>query len=156
MDFNRINGTDVRIIRIFNTYGPFMRAHDGRAIPEFITNALHNNELCINGSGEQTRSFMYIDDLISAIQSYLSMPNAGIGPINIGNPNEEHSIAELAKLIITLTGSKSSVVNHDSLADDPKKRRPNIKKARNLLKWEPTIGLQQGLLKTIEYFRNND
>ncbi len=154
LDYHRKKGTDVRIIRIFNTYGPYMSAHDGRVIPEFINNALNGSNLEINGLGTQTRSFMYVEDLIKAILKYISLPVPVTGPINIGNPNEEHTIKELANIIIRLVGSKSAITFRDALEDDPKKRRPDIQKAVNFLKWGPTVDLETGLLKTIEYFKS--
>lgn len=155
MDYQRMRGTKVNIIRIFNTYGPNMASEDGRAIPEFICRALLNEDLLIFGSGNQTRSFMYIDDLVEAIIKLIESEKVFESPINLGNPAEEHTIEELAKSIISLTRSFSKITYCDKLADDPRKRRPSITKANNMLNWSPRTSLHEGLLKTINYFQTN-
>lgn len=155
MDYLRTKGTKVNIIRIFNTYGPGMASGDGRAVPEFICRSLRNEDLFIYGSGNQTRSFMYIDDLVDAIVKLLESDRVFVVPINIGNPTEEHTIEELAKSIISLTQSDSKIKHSERLADDPHRRRPSITNAKEMLKWIPITSLQEGLLKTIDYFRTN-
>lgn len=156
-DYSRIYGTKVRIIRIFNTYGPKMAREDGRAIPEFIHKALNNEDIIRFGTGEQTRSFMYITDLINALLILYDKDNIFLGPflgpLNIGNPNEEYSISELAAIIKGLTSSKSMIVNKDKMLDDPRKRRPSIGLAIESLNWKPTVSLESGLIKTIKFFR---
>lgn len=154
-DYRRTKGTRITIIRIFNTYGPKMACEDGRAIPEFICRALRNEDLIIFGSGNQTRSFMYIGDLIDAIIELLESDKDIEVPLNVGNPLEEHTIEELAKFIIHLTQSSSRIKYSDKLADDPRRRRPSITNAKELLNWSPKTSLHEGLLKTIDYFRTN-
>lgn len=154
-DYRRTKGTRVAIIRIFNTYGPKMACEDGRAIPEFICKALRNEDLIIFGSGNQTRSFMYIDDLIDAIIELLESDKDIEVPLNVGNPLEEHTIEELAKFIIGLTQSSSRIKYSDKLSDDPQRRRPSITNVKEMLNWSPKTSLHEGLLKTIEYFRTN-
>lgn len=148
--YHRSHGIDTRIVRIFNTYGPRMRDHDGRAIPNFIDQALKNNPLTVYGDGLQTRSFCYITDLIAGI--YKLMLSGLNEPVNIGNPNEMQLI-ELAKKVIGITGSKSKIVYKPLPIDDPKVRRPDIGKAILSLGWEPQVVLEQGLGKTIDWFR---
>ncbi len=150
MAYRNAHGLDTRIVRIFNTYGERMREHDGRAIPNFIDQALRGRPLTIFGTGSQTRSFCYISDLIDGIYKLL-ISNIHT-PVNIGNP-KEMSVLDLARLIIKLTGSKSKVVFKGLPADDPKVRRPDITLARSRLKWGPKVSLEEGLIKTIEYFR---
>lgn len=152
-DFTRINDLDVKIIRIFNTYGPFMAHRDGRAIPEFINCALRNEDIVIYGNGNQTRSFQYIDDLLDAIIRLMQCQEKITSPINIGNPYEEYSINDLANIILELTDSKSKIIYHEELLDDPRKRRPNISKAISFLAWEPKVDIIKGLLETINYFQ---
>lgn len=147
---------DVRIIRIFNTYGPKMNSADGRAIPEFINKALKSESIEIYGSGDQTRSFMFIDDLIKAVKQLIKSDVRFDTPINIGNPYEEHTINELAGIIKTLTHSDVPVVHLSGLEDDPRKRKPSILKAERVISWKPTVSLKDGLCKTIQYFRQND
>src|SRR2546422_68602 len=148
--YHRYHGVNTKIVRIFNTYGPRMRVKDGRAVPAFMSQALRNDDVTIFGDGSQTRSFTYITDLVDGIiKLMLSSEN---DPINIGNPREM-TIAEIADTIIRMTGSKSPVVYRPLPTDDPKQRRPDITRARTLLQWEPTVALEQGLVKTIEYFR---
>ena len=148
--YHRYHGVDTKIVRIFNTYGPRMRIRDGRVVPAFISQALAGEDLTIFGDGRQTRSFCYISDLVDGIiRLMLSDQN---DPINIGNPHEM-SIEEFGRVIIRMTGSKSSIVYRPLPEDDPKVRQPDITKARTLLGWEPKVALEQGLERTIEYFR---
>ncbi|MFH2145122.1 MAG: UDP-glucuronic acid decarboxylase family protein [Candidatus Omnitrophota bacterium] len=148
--YHRVHKVDTKIVRIFNTYGPLMRKNDGRAIPNFISQALADKPLTIYGGGEQTRSFCYIDDLVKGI---LRLMNSKINiPVNLGNAKEITLIA-LAKKIIALTQSKSKVVFELLPVDDPKKRRPDISRARKLLRWQPKVELEQGLKNTIAYFK---
>ncbi|HEX5214304.1 MAG TPA: UDP-glucuronic acid decarboxylase family protein [Vicinamibacterales bacterium] len=150
MAYHRYHGLDAKIVRIFNTYGPRMRVRDGRAVPNFISQALRNEEVTIFGSGSQTRSFCYISDLVDGI---LKLAESNVNePVNIGNPHEM-SIEAMAHLIIKMTGSKSKVVFKALPTDDPKVRQPDITRARTLLGWEPKVSLDQGLTSTIEYFR---
>jgi len=150
MAYHRYHGVDTKIVRIFNTYGPRMRVNDGRAVPAFMSQALRNEDVTVFGDGTQTRSFTYITDLVDGIiKLMLSSEN---DPINIGNPREM-TIAEIADTIIRMTGSTSQVVYKPLPTDDPKQRRPDITRARTLLQWEPKVALEQGLVKTIEYFR---
>jgi dTDP-glucose 4,6-dehydratase len=150
MAYHRYHGVDTKIVRIFNTYGPRMRVNDGRAVPAFMSQALRNEDVTVFGDGTQTRSFTYITDLVDGIiRLMLSSEN---DPINIGNPREM-TIAEIADTIIRMTGSTSQVVYKPLPTDDPKQRRPDITRARTLLQWEPKVALEQGLVKTIEYFR---
>ena len=150
MAYHRKHNINTKIARIFNTYGARMRADDGRAVPTLINQALKNKPITVFGDGKQTRSFCYIADLIEGI--YKLMKSDINEPINIGNP-DEYSILELAEKIIKLTKSKSTIVFKESLPDDPKVRRPDIKKAKTLLGWEPKVKLDEGLRKTIEYFK---
>ena len=148
--YHRYHGLDTKIVRIFNTYGPRMRIHDGRAVPSFIAQALRGEDVTVFGDGDQTRSFCYIDDLVDGvIRLMLSDQN---DPVNIGNPHEM-TIEAIARTIIRMTGSQSRIVYRPLPIDDPKVRQPDITKARQLLGWEPKVPLEQGLVKTIEYFR---
>ncbi len=150
MAYHRFHKVDTKIVRIFNTYGPRMRVNDGRAVPAFMSQALRNEDVTIFGDGSQTRSFTYITDLVDGIiKLMLSDQN---DPINIGNPREM-TIKEIAETIIQMTGSKSRLVTRPLPTDDPKQRRPDITRARTLLQWEPKVQLEEGLVKTIEYFR---
>ena len=149
--WSRKFGVQTRIARIFNTYGPRMNPEDGRVIPLFIQSALANKPLILHGDGHQTRSFCYIDDQVDGLLKLLHS-NTNADPINIGNPIEM-TIRELAEKIIVLTQSKSTIVHGDLPADDPERRRPDISKAKEKLEWEPSVSLQEGLLTTIEYFR---
>jgi dTDP-glucose 4,6-dehydratase len=150
MAYHRYHGLDTKIVRIFNTYGPRMRLKDGRAVPAFMSQALRNEDVTIFGDGSQTRSFTYITDLVDGIiKLMLSDQN---DPINIGNPREM-TIKEIAETIIRMTGSTSKLVYRPLPTDDPKQRRPDITRARTLLHWEPKVQLEEGLVKTIEYFR---
>ncbi len=148
--YRRYHGVDTKIVRIFNTYGPRMRLRDGRAVPAFMSQALRDEDVTIFGSGRQTRSFCYVSDLVDGvIRLMLSDVN---DPVNIGNPHEM-TIEEIARAIIRLTGSKSRIVYRPLPEDDPKVRQPDITRARTLLGWEPKVGLEEGLLRTLEYFR---
>jgi dTDP-glucose 4,6-dehydratase len=150
MAYHRYHGLDTRIVRIFNTYGPRMRMRDGRVVPNFITQALKGEPLTVYGQGEQTRSFQYIDDLIAGIHRLLESKEHF--PVNIGNPNEMTVLA-FAQKVLELTGSKSPIVYKPLPQDDPQVRQPDITKAKKILGWEPKMGLDEGLAKTIEYFR---
>ncbi len=152
MAYHRAHGVDTRIIRIFNTYGPRMRAEDGRAIPAFISQALRGEPLTVFGDGSQTRSFCYIDDLVQGIVGVMQADYHD--PINLGNP-EEYTVLQLAQRIIDLMKSSSRIVFKPLPQDDPKQRRPDISLARRLLQWEPTVGLQEGLSNTIEWFKTH-
>lgn len=151
-DYHRQNKVRIKVIRIFNTYGPNMHPQDGRVVSNFIMQALHNENITIYGSGEQTRSFCYCDDLIEAMIRMMNTDDSVTGPINIGNPNE-FTIRQLAEMVIELTGSKSKIVYLPAVADDPIQRQPTINKAKEILHWEPTIQLRDGLRKTIDYFK---
>jgi dTDP-glucose 4,6-dehydratase len=148
--YHRYHGVDTKIVRIFNTYGPRMRLRDGRAVPAFMSQALRNEDVTVFGKGTQTRSFCYVTDLVDGI---LRLADSDTNdPVNIGNPHEV-TIEEIARTIIRLTGSSSRIVYRDLPVDDPKQRRPDITRARTLLGWEPTVGLEEGLLKTVDFFR---
>lgn len=151
-DYHRQNKVRIKVIRIFNTYGPNMHPQDGRVVSNFIMQALHNENITIYGSGEQTRSFCYCDDLIEAMIRMMNTDDSVTGPINIGNPNE-FTIKQLAEMVIELTGSKSQIVYLPAVADDPTQRQPTINKAKEILHWEPTVQLRDGLRKTIDYFK---
>lgn len=151
-DYHRMHGVDVRIMRIFNTYGPNMRSDDGRVISNFIVQALKNKKLTIYGDGSQTRSFCYVDDLINGMN--LLMESNFDNPINIGN-SEEYTIKQLAFLIKDLINPKLEIVYKELPQDDPRQRRPSIKLAKKILNWEPETKLKDGLIKTIEWFKNN-
>jgi dTDP-glucose 4,6-dehydratase len=150
MAYHRFHGLDTRIVRIFNTYGPRMRMRDGRVVPNFIMQALKGEPLTVYGEGQQTRSFQYVDDLVAGIQRLLESKE--YLPVNIGNPHEM-TVLEFAKKILELTGSKSSIIYKPLPQDDPQVRQPDITKAKTILGWEPKVGLEEGLAKTIEYFR---
>ena len=152
-DYHRQNNVRIKVIRIFNTYGPRMHPNDGRVVSNFIIQALQGKDITIYGDGNQTRSFCYCDDLIEGLIRMMATDDSVIGPINLGNPNE-FTIKQLAELVIELTGSKSRIIYQDSPADDPQQRQPVIDKAKEILHWEPTIQLREGLLKTIDYFKN--
>lgn len=150
MAYHRYHGVDTKIVRIFNTYGPRMRLNDGRAVPAFMSQVLRNQDVTVFGDGSQTRSFTYITDLVDGIiKLMLSSEN---DPINIGNP-VEMTIKQIAETIIRMTGSSSKIVYRPLPTDDPKQRRPDITRARTLLNWEPKVQLEEGLVKTIAYFR---
>ncbi|MBN1491143.1 MAG: SDR family oxidoreductase [Phycisphaerae bacterium] len=153
MDYHRANRVNVRIVRIFNTYGPRMHPFDGRAVSNFIRQALRAEDITVFGDGSQTRSFCYRDDLVEAIIRTMNAPDTLIGPINIGNPGE-FTIRELAELVIELTGSKSRIISRPLPQDDPRQRRPDIALARKHLDWEPKVSLREGLKETIDWFRS--
>ena len=148
--YHRYHGLDTRIVRIFNTYGPRMRLRDGRAVPAFMSQALRGEDVTVFGDGTQTRSFCYVTDLVAGIVRLMGASSNE--PVNIGNP-QEVTIETIARSIITLVGSSSQVVYRPLPVDDPKQRRPDITRARTLLGWEPTIGLEDGLRKTVGYFK---
>lgn len=150
-DYYRQNNVRIKVIRIFNTYGPRMHPNDGRVISNFIVQALHDYDITIYGSGEQTRSFCYCDDMIKAIIAMMNTEDDVIGPINVGNP-DEFTIRHLAEIIIDLIGSKSKIVHLPLVEDDPMQRQPVIEKAKEVLNWQPTVALKEGLQKTITYF----
>lgn len=153
INYHKQNNVKIKIVRIFNTYGPRMLPNDGRVISNFIVQALQNNPITIYGDGKQTRSFQYVDDLIEALIRMMNTDNNVIGPVNIGNP-EEFNMLELADKIISLTGSKSKIKYQELPEDDPIQRKPDISLAKNLLgNWEPKTNLENGLLKTIDYFK---
>lgn len=153
MDYHRQNGVKVKIIRIFNTYGPRMFMHDGRVVSNFVVQALQNQDITIYGDGSQTRSFQYVDDLVEGMLKMMATPDSFIGPVNLGNPGE-FTIKQLAQTVIDMTGSRSKIVYKPLPADDPTQRRPDISLARQHLNWEPHIKLEEGLAKTIAYFEN--
>ena len=150
-DYHRQNGVRIKVVRIFNTYGPNMHPNDGRVVSNFIVQALKGKDITIYGDGSQTRSFCYCDDLIKGFIAMMATGDDITGPINIGNPGE-FTIKQLAELVIELTGSKSKLVYEPLPSDDPTQRRPVIDKAREILGWEPTIPLREGLVRTIAYF----
>ncbi|MCD6486480.1 MAG: SDR family oxidoreductase [Syntrophobacterales bacterium] len=151
-DYHRQNNVDIRVVRIFNTYGPRMHPNDGRVVSNFIVQALNNRDITIFGDGTQTRSFCYVDDLIEGMIRMMNGPGDFIGPVNLGNPGE-FSMLELAEKIIDLTHSQSKIVHGPLPQDDPMQRQPDIALAREKLKWEPATDLEEGLKKTIAYFR---
>ncbi|QIK54845.1 SDR family oxidoreductase [Dysgonomonas sp. HDW5B] len=152
MDYHRMNNVRIKLIRIFNTYGPNMDPEDGRVVSNFIIQSLKGEDITIYGDGSQTRSFQYIDDLIDAMVKMMATNDSFTGPVNIGNPNEM-SMVDLANLIIELTNSKSKIVFSDLPLDDPRKRKPDISLAKQVLNWEPKVPVREGLLATIEYFK---
>jgi UDP-glucuronate decarboxylase len=151
-DYHRQNKVNIRVVRIFNTYGPRMHPNDGRVISNFIVQALRNQDLTVYGDGSQTRSFCYVDDLIEGIIRMMNGPDDFVGPVNLGNPGE-FTILDLAEMIIRSTGSQSKIVLKPLPKDDPLKRKPDITLAKERLDWEPRMGLEQGLKRAIEYFR---
>ncbi|MEF3364946.1 UDP-glucuronic acid decarboxylase family protein [Methylocystis sp. 9N] len=151
VDYIRQHKVAAKIVRIFNTYGPRMHPNDGRVVSNFVVQALSGKDITLYGDGSQTRSFCYVDDLIEAMVRMMATSHEMTGPINIGNPNE-FTIRELGELVVQLTGSKSKLVFQPPPADDPKQRQPDISKAKGLLRWEPTIALRDGLIRTIGYF----
>lgn len=150
MDYHRQNGVDIRIVRIFNTYGPRMAENDGRVVSNFIVQALRGEDITLYGEGSQTRSFCYVSDLVEGIIAMMNCEGE-TGPINLGNPTET-TIREFAERIIRLTGSSSRIVNRPLPPDDPRQRQPDISRARRVLGWEPTVPLDEGLAATISYF----
>lgn len=154
MDYNRMHGVKSKIVRIFNTYGPRMATNDGRVVSNFIVQALNNQDITVYGDGKQTRSFCYVDDLVDGIIRTMNcFDDDFTGPVNLGNPSE-FTIMELAEKVIDLTGSSSKIIWSPLPKDDPKQRKPNIELAKLMLNWEPTIHLEQGLVDTINYFKN--
>jgi UDP-glucuronate decarboxylase len=151
-DYHRQFGVNIRVVRIFNTYGPRMNPQDGRVVSNFIVQALQGKPITIYGDGNQTRSFCYVDDLIEGFIRLMDAPDTVTGPINIGNPGE-FTIRQLAEIVIEMTGSRSEIVQMPLPQDDPLQRCPDITKARELLEWQPTIPLRQGLERTIDYFK---
>lgn len=152
MDYHRKHGVRTKIIRIFNTYGPRMQAHDGRVITNFVVSALKGEPITIFGDGHQTRSFQYVDDLIEGMTRVMATEDDFTGPINLGNPGE-FTMLELAQLVLELTGSKSELIYMPLPQDDPRQRKPDITLAKQKLDWEPTIPLRQGLQSVIDYFK---
>lgn len=152
-DYHRQNNVDIKVVRIFNTYGPRMHPNDGRVVSNFIIQALKGEDITIYGNGEQSRSFCYCTDLIEALVRMMDSEKGFTGPINIGNPNE-FTINQLAKLVIELTGSSSRIVHLPAVEDDPRQRQPIITQAKEVLHWEPTVQLREGLEKTIAYFKS--
>lgn len=152
-DYRRQHNMPIKVVRIFNTYGPRMNPNDGRVVSNFVVQALQGREITIYGDGAQTRSFCYVDDLIEAIIRMMETPSGVTGPINIGNPSE-FTIRELAELIIEMTGTKSKIRFEPLPSDDPRQRQPDISMAKSILKWEPKTQLREGLIKTIAYFEN--
>ena len=152
VNYHEQNNVRIKIARIFNTYGPRMHPNDGRVVSNFIVQALKGKDITIYGDGSQTRSFQYVDDLVNGVIKLMETPDSITWPINIGNP-DEFSIKELADKVIEITGSKSKITFEPLPADDPTQRKPDISKAKEILKWEPKIKLEEGLVKTIEYFK---
>ena len=155
MDYHRRNSVNIRIARIFNTYGPRMHPFDGRVVSNFIRQALSGQEITIYGDGSQTRSFCYCDDLVEGLIKLMTAPDDFVGPVNLGNPSE-FTIMELAEAVLQLTGSRSKLVFMPLPIDDPTQRQPDITLARTQLNWEPKVPLREGLIKTIDWFRSID
>jgi len=154
-DYNRQNGVDIKVVRIFNTYGPNMHPNDGRVVSNFIVQALQNKDITIYGDGSQTRSFQYIDDLVDGMIRMMNSEKGFTGPVNLGNPGE-FTIKELAEKVLSMIPeSKSQIVFKDLPQDDPRQRQPDISLAKEKLEWEPKVRLEEGLTKTIEYFRKS-
>lgn len=153
VNYNKQNNVDIKIIRIFNTYGPKMHPNDGRVVSNFIVQALKGQDITVAGDGSQTRSFQYVDDLLCGMKKMMESEKGFTGPVNIGNPNE-FTILELATKVIELTGSKSKISFIPLPSDDPMQRQPNISLAKEKLGWSPMVQLNEGLIKTIEYFDN--
>ena len=151
-DYQRQHDLDIKVVRIFNTYGPNMHPNDGRVVSNFIVQALTNQDITVYGNGEQTRSFCYVDDLINGMIKMMSSAKGIYGPTNLGNPIE-YKIIELAEMIIKLTNSKSKIINKDLPTDDPVRRKPDISRAKKDINWEPNIDVTDGLKKTIDYFK---
>ncbi len=152
MDYYYQNKVKIKIVRIFNTYGPKMHPNDGRVVSNFIMQALSNKDITIYGKGSQTRSFQYVDDLLNGMIKMMDTSDNVTGPVNLGNP-EEFTILQLAEKVIELTGSKSKMVFKPLPEDDPTQRKPDISKAKDILDWEPSVDLEEGLIKTIEFFK---
>lgn len=154
IDYNKQNQVDIKIIRIFNTYGPRMHPNDGRVVSNFIVQALQNQDITIYGQGQQTRSFQFIDDLVEGMIRMMASSDEFTGPVNIGNP-VEFTILELAEKVIQLTGSQSKIIHKPLPSDDPMMRQPDITLAKKELGWSPKIDLDEGLIKTIEFFKSD-
>ena len=152
-DYHRQHGVDIKVARIFNTYGPRMHEMDGRVVSNFITQALAGEDLTIHGDGLQTRSLCYVDDMITACLALMAAPADVTGPVNLGNP-EEFTVLELAEQVISLTGSRARIRHVPLPEDDPRKRRPDVERARRELGWSPAVPLKEGLVRTIAHFRN--
>ncbi|PKP03762.1 MAG: NAD-dependent dehydratase [Bacteroidetes bacterium HGW-Bacteroidetes-6] len=153
VNYHAQNEVRIKIMRIFNTYGPRMHPNDGRVVSNFIVQALKGQDITVYGDGGQTRSFCYVDDLINGMVAMMDTDDSIQGPINVGNPSE-FTILQLAQQVVALTGSKSKIIFKSLPTDDPMQRQPDITKAREILKWEPKVKLEEGLIKTIEYFKN--
>lgn len=153
VDYNKQNNVKIKIIRIFNTYGPHMHPDDGRVVSNFIVQALKNQDITVYGEGQQTRSFQFVDDLVEGMIKMMASKDSFTGPVNIGNPHE-FTIMELAKKVIELTGSKSKIIYMPLPSDDPMMRKPDITLAKKELDWSPKVNLDEGLVKTIEYFKS--
>ena len=151
-DYNRQHGLDIKVVRIFNTYGPRMHPNDGRVVSNFIVQALKGQDITIYGDGQQTRSFCYVDDLIDAMVRMMNSEEGFTGPVNIGNPGE-FTMLQLAQTVLKLSGSKSKIIHQPLPTDDPKQRQPNIELAKARLGWEPKVNLEDGLKETIAYFK---
>ena len=152
-DYHRQHKLDIKVVRIFNTYGPRMHPNDGRVVSNFIVQALNGQDITVYGDGSQTRSFCYVDDLVEGIFRMMNVNSSFTGPVNLGNP-VEFTVLELAKLIIELTDSRSKIIFKDLPQDDPEKRKPDISLAKDKLDWQPSIELEEGLLRTIHYFKS--
>jgi len=150
-DYHRLYGVQIKVGRIFNTYGPYMREDDGRVVSNLILQALHRRPMTIHGDGSQTRSFCYVDDLIDGIVKLMASPAAFTGPVNLGNPNEV-TMLQLARRILKLTGSRSELIHKPMPIDDPTRRRPDITLAKTTLDWEPRTALDAGLRRTVQFF----
>lgn len=153
MDYHRQYGVDIRIIRIFNTYGPNMDPKDGRVVSNCIVQAINNQDITVYGDGSQTRSFCYVSDLVDGAIKMMNNDKKFIGPVNLGNPSER-TVLNLAEIILEMTGSKSKITFKELPSDDPVKRKPDITKAQEILGWEPKVDIKDGLAKTIEYFKS--
>lgn len=151
-DYHRMHGMEIKVVRIFNTFGPRMSMHDGRVVCNFIVQALQNKPIELYGDGSQTRSFCYVSDLVDGLIKMMNSPKDIMGPINLGNP-EERTVRDLAEKVIAMTGSTSTLVLKDLPVDDPRRRCPDITKAKEILRWNPKIGIQAGLEETIAYFK---
>ena len=151
-DYHRQHGLDIKVARLFNTYGPRMHPNDGRVVSNFIVSALRGEPLSVYGDGSQTRSFCYVSDLIEGLLALMDSPNGITGPINLGNPGE-FTIGELADLVVEMTGATAGISHHPLPTDDPTRRQPDIARAREQLNWSPSVALRDGLVPTIDYFR---
>jgi len=154
-DYHRMNGVNIRVVRIFNTYGPRMHPFDGRVVSNFIRQALANQNITLFGDGSQTRSFCFVDDLVEGILRMMNGPDDFVGPVNLGNA-DEFTIRELAQLVLEITGSNATILQRPLPPDDPTQRRPDLSLAEKRLGWSPTVRLREGLERTIEWFRSID